>query len=43
MKKLFCIMSNTQTYYHFKLDFQKVDQDTGSKWLTHSTKHHKDN
>ena len=22
-------MSNLQTYCHFKLDFQKVDQDTG--------------
>ena len=25
MKKLFSIMSNLQTHYHFKLDFQKVD------------------
>ena len=24
-------MSNLQTYYHFKLDFQKVDQHTGGK------------
>ena len=23
------LMSNLQTYYHFKLDFQKVDQHTG--------------
>ena len=23
-------MTNLQTYYHFKLDFQKVDQHTGS-------------
>ena len=22
-------MSNLQTYYHFKLEFQKVDQHTG--------------
>ena len=22
-------MSNLQTYYHFKIDFQKVDQHTG--------------
>ena len=36
-------MSNLQTYYHFKLDFQKVDQHTGGKWLIHSTKHCKDN
>ena len=35
-------MSNLQTYYHFKLDFQKVDQYTGGKWLIHSIKHHKD-
>ena len=28
-KKLFSLMSNLQTYYHFKLDFQKVDQHTG--------------
>ena len=26
-------MSNLQTYYHFKLDFQKVDQHIGGKWL----------
>ena len=30
-KKLFSLMSNLQTYYHFKLDFQKVDQHTGGK------------
>ena len=29
-------MSNFQTYYHFKLDFQKVDQHTGGKWLIHN-------
>ena len=28
MKKLFSIMSNLQTHYHFKLGFQKVDQHT---------------
>ena len=27
----------------FKLDFQKVDQHTGGKWLIHGTKHRKDN
>ena len=43
MKKLFSIMSNFQTHYHFKLDFQKVDHYTGGKWLIHSTKHGKDN
>ena len=31
-------MSNLQTYYHFKLDFQKVDQHAGSKWIIHGTK-----
>ena len=36
-------MSNLQTYYHFKLDFQKVDQHTVGKWLIHGTKRHKDN
>ena len=36
-------MSNLQTYYHFKLDFQKVDQHTGGRWLIHGTKHRKDN
>ena len=43
MKKLFPIMSKLQTQYHFKLDFQSLDQQTGSKWLIHSTKHRKDN
>ena len=42
-KKMFSLMSNLQTYYHFKLDFQKVDQHTGGKWLIHGTKHRKDN
>ena len=36
-------MSNSQTYYHFKLDFQKVDQLTGGKWLIHGTKRRKYN
>ena len=26
-------MSNIQTYYYFKLDFQKVDQRTGGKFV----------
>ena len=43
MKKLFSIVSNLQIDYHFKLDFQKVDQHTAGKWLIHGTKHHKDN
>ena len=42
-QKLFSLMSNLQTYYQFKLDFQKVDQHTGGKWLIHGTKHRKDN
>ena len=25
-QKLFSLMSNLQTYYHFKIDFLKVDQ-----------------
>ena len=36
-------MSNLQTYCHFKLDFQKVNQHTAGKWLIHRTKRHKDN
>ena len=36
-------MSHLQTHYHFKLDFQKVDQHIGGKWLIHGTKHRKDN
>ena len=42
-KKLFSYMSNLQTYYHFKLDFQKVDQHTEGKWVIHGTKRRKDN
>ena len=26
-----------------KIDFQKVDQHAGGKWLIHNTKRHKDN
>ena len=33
IKKLFSFISNLQTYYHLKLDFQKVDQHTGGKWF----------
>ena len=29
-KLFFYLMSNLQTYYHFKLDFQKVDQNAGA-------------
>ena len=35
---LFSVMSNLQTYYHFKLDFQKVGQHTGGEWLIHGFK-----
>ena len=41
--KMFAIMSNLQTHYHFKLYFKKVDQHTGGKWLVHGTKRRKDN
>ena len=41
MKKLFTIVSNLQPPYHFKLDFQKVGQYTGRKWLIHGTKRRK--
>ena len=36
-------MSNLQNYYHFTLDFQKVDKHTGGKWLIHCPKRRKDN
>ena len=36
-------MSNLQTYYHFQLDFQKMDQHTGGKWLIHGAKLRQDN
>ena len=36
-------MSNLPAHYHFKLDFQKMDQYTGGKWLIHGTKRIKDN
>ena len=42
-KNSFSFMSNWQTYYHFKLDFQTVDQHTGGKWLIHGTTRRKDN
>ena len=40
---MFSLISNLQTYYHFKLDFQKVDQQTGRKWSIHATKRREDN
>ena len=36
------LWSSLQTYYQFELDFQKVDQHTGGKWLIHGTKRRKD-
>ena len=36
-------MSTLQTYYHLILDFRKVGQHTGDKWLIHGTKRRKDN
>ena len=42
-QKMFSFMSNLQTYHHFKLDFQKVDQHTGCKWFIQGTKRRKDN
>ena len=42
-KKVFSFMSSLQTYYHFKLDFENVDQHTGGKWLIHGTIRRKDN
>ena len=42
-KIVFPLCQIYKTYYHFKLDFQKVDQHTGGKWLIHGTKRRKDN
>ena len=35
-------MSNLQTHYHFKVDFQKAEQHAEGKWLIHG-EHRKDN
>ena len=43
IKKVISFMSNLQTYYHFKLDFEKVDQHTGGEWLIHGTNRLNDN
>ena len=37
------IMSNLQPNCCLKIDFKKVDQHAGGKWLIHNTKHCKDN
>ena len=36
-------MSNLQPNWRLKIDFQKVDQHAGGKWLLHDTKRRKDN
>ena len=36
-------MSNLQHQWYLKIDFQKVDQHAGGKWLIHDTKRRKDN
>ena len=41
MKTLSSIMSNLQTHYHFKREFQNMDQHTGDNWLIHGNKHRK--
>ena len=35
-------MSNLQSNFCLKIDFQKVDQHAGGKWLIHDTKRRKD-
>ena len=42
-KDILSIMSNLQPNCCLKIDFQKVDQYAGGKWLIHGTKRHKDN
>ena len=37
------IMSNLQPNCYLKINFQKVDQNTGGKWLIHDIKHRNDN
>ena len=37
------IMLNIQPICCLKVDFQKLDQHTGGKWLIHDTKRRKDN
>ena len=37
------IMSYLQPNCCFEIDFQKVDQHAGGKWLIHDTKRRKDN
>ena len=42
-KTLLSFMSNLQTDYNINLDFQKINQYAGGKWLIHGIKHPKDN
>ena len=42
-ENVFSAMSDLETNYRLKPDFQKVDQHPGGKWLVHAPKHHKDN
>ena len=37
------VMSNLQSNFHLKLDFQNMDQHTGEKWLIYGTKYHTEN
>ena len=38
-----CVKSTAQLFFFLKIDFQKVDQHAGGKWLIHDTKRCKDN
>ena len=42
-EEIISIMSNLQPKCCLKVDFQKVDQHAGGKWLIRDTKRHKDN
>ena len=42
-EEIVSIMSNLQPNFSLKVDFQKVDQHAGGKWLIHDTKGRKDN
>ena len=42
-KDILSIMSNLQPNCCLKIDFEKVDQHAGGKWLIHDTKRRKDN
>ena len=41
--KIVFLYVKLQTYCHFNLDFPKVDQHIGDKWLIHGIKRCKDN